>query len=301
MTHFSAKKAIEFSFSTYRKHLVLLVIASAAIAGSLWVCSGHLERIAQQSGIDRALDIVAIAKEQGHPATAWSVIAQVITNLKTIPAHYYIAILLVAVFGYVLFFFLIVGFMNLCLALKDTGHGSLKLLFSSSFVQVKRFVGSAVLYFLSTFIGFVGAALAVVPMTMLCKLFLSNKITTILSAAVCLCLMLAVVVWVMGYGFFGFCILDKSQIGSLEALRMSAALSKGHRGRIVKTLLMIFLVVIIPLLILLAVVATVAQTFSWGDYATGALLNSASAMVTYPLFFLCGSYLYRSLNPKQSA
>ncbi len=301
MSSFSIKKAIEFSFFTYRKHFVLLTIASALMAASLQICSGSLERIARQSGISQALDSAAIAKEQGHPATVWSIIAQVGTNLKTIPGHYYVALLLVAFLGYALFFFFTLGFMNLCLTLKDTGHSSLKLLFSSRFSQVKRFAGGAVLYFLSLFIGFVGAVFAIIPMTMMGKFFLSDKITPIVCAAVCICLLLAVAVWVMGYMFFGFCILENPHIGSFEALRISAALSKGFRGRIVKTLLSTFLVVMVPLIVLLAAILVIVKMLSLGDYTGAALLNFTSTLITYPLFFLCGSYLYRSLQTKQSA
>ena len=298
MSQFSTKKAIEFSFSTYRKHFVLLTTASALMAASLWFCSGSLERIARQSGISQALDSAAIAKEQGHPATVGSIIAQVGTNLKSIPGHYYIAMILVAFLGYALFFFLALGFMNLCLTLKDTGHGSLKILFSSRFSQVKRFAGGAVLYFLSVGIGMVGAVFAIIPMTMLCKFFLSEKITPIVSAAVCLCLIVAVLVWVMGYMFFGFCILENPSIGSFEALRMSAALSKGFRGRIVKTLFLTFLVVMVPLIVLLVAVLVMGKMLSLGDYTSAALLNSMSVLITYPLFFLCSSYLYRSLKTR---
>ena len=271
------------------------------MAASLQICSGSLERIARQSGISQALDSAAIAKEQGHPATAWSIIAQLGTNLKTISGHYYVALLLVALLGYTLFFFLGLGFMNLCLTLKDTGHGSLKLIFSSKFSQVKRFSVGAVLYFLSMFILFVCALFAIIPMTMLCKFFLSDKITIIVSAAVCLCVMAAAMVWVMGYMFFGFCVLENSTIGSFEALRMSAALSKGHRGRIVKTLFLTFLVVMVPLTVLLAAVLVMGKMLSLGDYTSAALLNYTSILITYPLFFLCCSYLYRSLQIKQLA
>lgn len=301
MSQFSTKKAIEFSFSTYRKHFVLLTIASALMAASLQICSGSLERIARQSGISQALDSAAIAKEQGHPATVWSIIAQVGTNLKTIPGHYYVALLLVALLGYALFFFLALGFINLCLTLKDTGHGSLNLLFSSRFSQVKRFAGGAVLYFLTLFIGFVGAIFAIIPMTMMSTFFLSEKIGPMISAVVCICLMLAVAAWVMRYMFFGFFILEKSPIGSFEALQMSAALSKGFLGRIVKTLFLTFLVVMVPLIVLLTAVLVMVKMLSLGDYTSAALLNSMSVLITYPLFFLCSSYLYRSLQTKQSA
>ena len=298
MTHFSSKKAIEFSFSTYRKHFVLLTTASALMAASLWLCTGSVERIAQQSGISQALDIAAIGKEQGHPATVWSVIAQVGANLKTVPGHYYIALLLVVLLGYALFFFLALGFMNLCLTLKDTGHGSLKLLFSLRFAQVKRFAGGAALYFLSLCIGFVGAGLFSALVGMMCRFFLSVKMTIPVTTVVCVCLLAATFVWVMGYMFFGFCILDKPHISSLEALQMSAALSKGFRGRMVKTLFLTFLVVMVPLMVLLTAVLIMGKILSLGDYTSAALLNSMSILITYPLFFLCCSYLYRSLQSK---
>jgi hypothetical protein len=302
MTPFSSKQAIEFSFSTYRKHVVLLATASALLSASLWVCSQSLERIAHQCGISQAFDSVAIVKKQGHLATGGSIIAQLGTNLKAIPPCYYILLLMVALLGYALFFFLMRGFMNLCLTLKDTGQGSLKLLFSSRYIQLKRFTGGALLYLLSIFGGFVGATFAVVPMTMLGKFLLNNKITVIVSAGACICLMIAVVVWSMGYMFFGFFLLDNPQMGSFKALQMSAALSKGFRTRIVKTLAGTFLVVMGPLLLLLGSVWGIGKMLSVGDSTSSVLLEFISAFITYPLFFLCATYLYRSLNPaKQSA
>ena len=301
MSHFSTKKAIEFSFSTYRKHFVLLVTASALMAASLWICSGSLERIAQQSGISQALNISAIAKEQGHPATVWSIVAQVGTNLKAIQIQYYAALLLVALLCYALFFFLALGFMHLCLTLKDTGHGSLKLLFSSRFAQVKTFAGGAVIYFLSMFAGFLCASFVSALVGMMCRFFLTVKMITPLTVVMCVCLLAVAAVWVVGYMFFGFCILDNPTIGSFEALQMSAALSKGSRGRIIKTLFLTFLVVMVPLTVLLAAVLVMGKMLSLGDSTSATLLNSMSVLITYPLFFLCCSYLYRALNPKQSA
>ncbi len=299
MTHFSTKEAIAFSFSTYRKHFVLLAAASALMTGSLWLCSDSLERVAQQSGFSRAFDIATIAKEQGHPAGFKSVAVEVVTHLKEISIPYYASLLLVFVLGYALFFFLALGFMNLCLTLKDTGRGSLKEVFSLHFMQVKNFAGGAVLYFVTMFLGFLGAILAVMPVTMLCKSFLNTSSTITVSAAVCFCLVVAVLVWTMGYMFFGFCILDKPETGSIEALQMSAALSKGFRVRILKTLLAAVLVLMGPLMVLLVALLTIGKMLSLGDHMSLAVINFIATFITYPLSFLCCSYIYRSLQARQ--
>ncbi len=300
MAQFSAKKTYDLSFSAYYKHFVLLVMATIIVAAPLWFCSGILERIARQSGIPEAVNIIAIAKKQGHPAGFASVGSEMAANLKTIPAQYYLAWLLVFLCGYALFFFLTFGLMNICLTLKDTGHGSLKLLFSSSFDQVKHFVGAAVLYWLGMIGGSIVAVFAVVPVIMIGKLFLGIKIITMVSVTVCLCLFFAILVWLMGYMFFGFCILDNPYIGSLEALRMSAALVKGYRGQIIKTLLFTFLAAMGPLFMLLVVGMTGTKLFLAGSDMSTFLINFVFILVTYPIFFLCSSYMYRALNPKQS-
>jgi len=301
MIHFSSKKAIEFSFSTYCKHFVLLTVASAIMGAPLWFSSFGLERIAQKSGIRHALDIAAIGKQQGYSATMGSVGSQLITNLKTVSVYDYCSLLLIFFLGYALFFYLTFGLMNLCLSLKDTGQGSLKLLFSSRFQQVKHFVGAAVLYWLGIVVGSIAAVLATLPVVMICKLFLSIKIITVISVTVVLTLFFAMLVWLMGYMFFGFCILDNPSLGTLEALRMSAVLVKGSRGRIIKTVLFMLLGAMGPLFMLLIVGITGTKLFSLGNEGAALVLNVIPVLITYPIFFLCGSYIYRLLNPKQSA
>jgi hypothetical protein len=296
MSHFSVKEAISFSFSTYRKHFVLLAIASAIIAGALGVCSTSLERIARQSGILYALDTAAIAKKQGHSSTLQSITAESFERLKRVPIHFYISFLIIFIVGYAFFFFLMLGYLHICLTLRDTGHASLKLLFASSWLQVKRFVGAAVLYGMSAMGGCLGVVTFTVLASMMGRFFLSGKSIALITPMVCIGLMIAVMVWLMGYMFFGFCILDKPQTGSLEALRMSAMLSQGYRPRILKTLLGMFLIVIVPLVVLLAVMVGVGKMLSVGDQRMAVFIQFISIIVTYPLFGLCSSYLYRSLT-----
>jgi len=299
MSQFSSKNAIEFSFSTYRKNFVLLATASAIMAVSSWFFSGTAQRIAQQSGISQALDIAAIAKEQGHPATVWSIIAQVGTNLKTIPGHYYIALLFVGLLGLAAYSFLMLGFMNLCLTLKDTGHGSLKLLFSLNFAQVKHFAGASFLFCTSMILGFLSVGLFSALIGTLCRFFLTVKMTIPITTVLCVFLLGATFFWCIGYVFFGFCILDKPSTGSLEALKKSAVFSKGFRTRIIKTFALIFLVGMFFLIVVLLPVGVIMKTLSFADYRIETLFSSVSDFMIYPFVYLCNSYLYRSLNPKQ--
>jgi hypothetical protein len=297
MSQFSSKKAIEFSFLTYRKNFLVLVTASAIMAVSSWFFSGTAQRIAQKSGISHALDIAAIAKEQGHPATAWSVMSQVLTNLKTIPGHYYIALLFVGLLGLVAYSFLMLGFINLCLTLKDTGYGSLKLLFSLNFAQVKHFAGASFLFCTSMVLGFLSVGLFSALIGTLCRFFLTVKMTIPITTVLCVFLLGVVLFWSIGYVFFGLCIIDKPSIGSFEALQMSAAFSKGFRIRIIKTCALIFLLVMFFLIVLLVPVVAIMKMLFFADYKVIELVHFATDFMIYPFVYLSNSYLYRSLNP----
>lgn len=296
MSHFSVKEAISFSFSIYRKHFVLLATASVIIASVLSGCSASLDRIARQSGLSTALDTAALVKKQGYSGTVQSLGTETLTLLKAVPLHSYISLVMIFILGYAFFFFLMLGYLHICLALKDTEHASLKLLFVSSFSQVKRFIGAAILYGLGMMAGCLGALFLTVLISMMGRFFLSEKTMLLITPVLCISFMLVMFGWLMGYIFFGFCLLDEPTSSSWEALQTSGSLSTGFRSRIVKTFGALFGVVIIPLVLVLAMIMAGGKLLAVGDMRMATFIHFISIIVTYPFFSLASAYVYRSLT-----
>ncbi len=304
MAQFSVKEGVRFSLSAYGKHLVLLLSATALVAGSYWLATVAPRFVAEKLGVHQVLDVnmVAMMQQPQGQATDQStmvlqkvqeVTAKISTHLQTAPKHLLGIVLLVFLLVWGFYLMMALGLMKLALAIKDKNSGSLEILFSASLRQVMRFVGSSILLGLYAVCGLIGIAVLTIPFAMLCKGLLGDKVTMILSAILWIVLVITVLCWLVSYIFYGYCIADKPNLGAREALRMSRDISHGSRGRLISAILMMFTIGSIVMFITNKLVmmgcACTAEKQSM-------LTTLIVMVVTYPFSMPFFSYIYRSLS-----
>jgi len=303
MAQFSVRDGIQFSLSTYGKHFVLLLSGAVLVAGSYWFATVAPRFVAEKLEVHQVLDVdmVAMMQQPQDQATDQStmvlqkvqeVTAKISTHLQTAPKHLLALVLLVFLLVWGLYLTLVLGFMKLVLTIKDKGTGSLDVLFSVSPRQVMRFIGASILFGLYAICG-IGMAVLTIPTAMLCKGLLGDKVTMLLAVILWIVLAVAMLSWLVGYAFYGYCIVDKPTIGAREALRMSRDLSRGSRRRIVAAMIIIglfggIIMVIANKLVMLSCACTPEQQKTVGKIAV--------MVVSYPFSMPFFSYIYRSLN-----
>lgn len=303
MAQFSIKKALGFSFSAYGKHLVLLLCASSLIGVSMWLCNAAPRYVAQRLGVYKTMAVdLTPAAQSGAALTDQSkmvlqkvqkVTAKVATHLKTTSKSLLGIVFLVFLLAWGLYLFLILGFMKLGLHLTDKNNGSLEFLFESSLRQVFRFIGATLLLGLYAICGIIGIGVLTTPFAMLCTGLLGDSVTIVLSLGLWVVLFVAVMCWLVGYAFYGYCIVDKPNIGARDALRMSRDMSHGSRGRIILAFVLVSMIVGV-------VVFAINKLFfmngmSMMQYRVAAA-QVASTIVISPFWILFCSFIYRSLS-----
>ena len=307
MAQFSVKEAAKYSLSTYGKHFVLLLSASALVAGSYWFATKAPRFVAEKLGVHQVLDVdmVAMMQQPQGQATDQStmvlqkvqeVTAKIFTHLQVAPKHLLTLVLLVFLLVWGLYLTLILGLMKLVLTIKDKDSASLELLFSVSPLQVMRFIGASILFGLYSICGLIGMAVLTIPFAILCKGILSHNMTILLAVILWIALAVAMFCWLVGYCFYGYCIVDKPTIGAREALRMSRDLSRGSRGRLIAAVTFLAALGMIGMFI-------VNKLMMMGGCACApeqqrAVAALAVMVVTYPFTMPFFSYIYRSLSVK---
>ena len=264
MAQFSVKEAAKYSLSTYGKHFVLLLSASALVAGSYWFATKAPRFVAEKLGVHQVLDVdmVAMMQQPQGQATDQStmvlqkvqeVTAKIFTHLQVAPKHLLTLVLLVFLLVWGLYLTLILGLMKLVLTIKDKDSAS-------------------------------------------CKGILSHNMTILLAVILWIALAVAMFCWLVGYCFYGYCIVDKPTIGAREALRMSRDLSRGSRGRLIAAVTFLAALGMIGMFI-------VNKLMMMGGCACApeqqrAVAALAVMVVTYPFTMPFFSYIYRSLSVK---
>ena len=306
MAQFSVRDGISFSLSTYGKHFVLLLSAAALVAGSYWFATVAPRFVAEKLGVHQVLDIdmVSMMQQPQSQATDQStmvlqkvqeVTAKISMHLQAAPKHLLALVLLVFLLVWGLYLTLVLGIMKLALTIKDKDSGSLELLFSVSPLQVMRFIGASILFGLYAMCGIIGMAVLTIPSAILCKGILGDKVTMLLALLLWIALAVAMLFWLVGYIFYGYCIVDKPTIGAREALRMSRDISRGFRRRIVAAVIIMSLFG--------GIVMFVANKLAMlGCACTPEQQKTVAALavmvVSYPFSMPFFSYIYRSLSNK---
>lgn len=304
MSSFSITEARKYASATYGRHFILLLKASALVGISLWLCSAAPDYVAQKLGVTQSvfsIDWSPLAETiQGEFVLNFTTgmflakyaVFSVWGALQAAP-YVWITIFLIWLLAWALQLFLLVGFMNLCLHIKDNEKGLLDLLFKVSKQQVIRIVGGIVVLMLSAIV-----ILQIVPFFLM--LFSTPKIFWGM-------LFLGFIVfpslwaWYMkGVFFYPLCIIDTPTSGVRGAVRLSKKISSGHFFRIWAAFMMMLFVVAIEALILLVILALVISFFNGGASFNLKVHPGIIAFCFYPFCFLYYSFIYRALNPKQS-
>ena len=306
MAQFSVKEAAKFSLSAYGKHFVLLLSAASLVAGSYWVATMAPRFVAEKLGVHQVLDVDMVTMMQqpmqGQQETDQSrmvlqkvqeVTAKISMHLQAAPKHLLALVLLVFLLVWGVYLSLILGMMKLGLSIKDRDSGSLALLLEVSPRQVLRFVGATLLFGLYLICAVIGMAVLTIPFAMVCKGLLGDTLAMLLTASLWVVLAVALLCWLVGYAFYGYCIADKSNLGAREALRMSRAISQGSRRRIIAAVLLLGALGIATLVVANKLVMTGCACPVEQQRMIAQL---AVMVVTYPFTIPFFSYIYRSLS-----
>ena len=303
MAQFSIKEAVKFSFAAYGKHLVLLLTASAIAGASLWFATVAPRYVSQKLGTEHYLirqdsNAVGISYDEAKadPSTITQQGAEgIIGRIFARPLES-ATLILVTLFGWLLYLILMLGCMKLGLSLVDKNSGSLQLLFQISARQMMRFMGASFVLILSLLI--LAAALGTMPTLcgMLCAPFFGPSLTHIIYFVLSGCVVAVVFAWLLRSIFYGYCIVDKSTVGMFDALSMSREIIYGSMWRIVAALLIFAVLagVIGYLINMVVIVSGVVGVMGEKQEVT----RFACALFTTPFSIPYFSYIYRSLTRK---
>lgn len=305
MAQFSVKEGVRFSLSAYGKHFVLLLSASVLVGASYWLATVAPRFVAEKLGVHQVMDVDMVSmmqqpaqgKETDQSKMVMQKVQEVSTkismHLQSAPKHLLLVVLLVFLFVWGLYLMLVLGMMKLGLSIKDRDSGSLGLLFSVSARQVMRFIGASILFGLYTICCVIGIAVLTIPFAMLCKGLLGDKVTILLSVILWIALIVAMMCWLLGYVFYGYCIVDKATIGARQALRMSRDVSRGARRRIFAAVLIVMMVGGACMFIANKLMAMCG---SCSIEQQRMLVTIIVLIVNYPFSVPFFSYMYRSLS-----
>lgn len=305
MAQFSVKEGIKFSLSAYGRHFVLLVSAAVLVGASYWLATVAPRFVAEKLGVHQVMDVDMVSMmqqpAQGQETDQSKMVLQKVQEVSTkismhlqaAPKHLLAVVLLVFLFVWGLYLMLVLGMMKLGLSIKDRDSGSLALLFSVSARQVMRFIGASILFGLYAICCVIGIAVLTIPFAMLCKGLLGDKVTMLLSVILWVALVVAMVCWLIGYVFYGYCIVDKANVGARQALRMSRDVSRGARRRIFAAVIVVGMVGAVCMFLANKVLA-MCGTCSLEQQRM--LATILVLIVSYPFSVPFFSYMYRSLS-----
>lgn len=305
MAQFSIREAVRFSFSAYARHIGVCLAAGVIIGASLFLAYVGPRLVAQKVGVYQMAVVettstmdpsLAQGTDQSKMALkrVQEVTTRVVAHIQAAPKHFLLLVFLVAVTVWLLYMFLIIGLTKLSLAIRDTGKGSLALLFEGGSVLL-RWVAASILFGLYFICMFLGASILTIPFAYLCHaLVKSDSATAIITIFVWVVLLLAILFWAVSYMFFGYLLLDGKAKGARESLRMSQGLSRDHRAKIVAAL-----VVLIGVLSCVTILVKQVLMLTGVDALQDIYLrNSMSALFTAPLSSLYFASIYRSLTTR---
>ena len=307
MAQFSVKDGIQFSLSAYGRHFVLLLSASALVAGSYWLATVAPRFVAEKLGVHQVLDIdmVTVMQDPQDQATDQSrmvlqkvqeITAKISTHLQAAPKHLLALVLLVFLLVWGLYLILVLGMMKLGLSIKDKDSGSLAILLEVSASQVMRFIGASLIFGLYFISALIGMAVLTIPFAILCKGLLGEGVRIFLSVSLWLVLAVAMLSWLVRYTFYGYCIVDKANVGAREALRMSRDISHGSRRRVIAA---VAFMAIVGIVVMFLAHKAIAMSGCACSLAQKNMIASLVIMiVTYPFSIPFFSYMYRSLSTK---
>ncbi len=301
MAQFSVKEAIVFSFSKYLKHFVLLTGAMLVLEVFPVAYLNVPRYVAQKLHIEHVLDATfTLRYDQPLVQTGQDIASQILTYSQSAPAHLLLLVWLVILLSGGLHFFLGLGFVNLGLTLVDKDRGSLKLLFQVSFAQTARFFGSLILLCGYLLVMLTSIVIAFIPLGRLGNAFFGGFITSMIAQGVGVCVGLWVLCCLLDSIFCADYLIDMPQLGALGSLMKSRALVRGFRLRIATTLTGLFFLTMAFLYVTFIAINPVINIF-FGKKIIVFIRGIVISMTVWPLFSVCISYIYRALNPKQSA
>lgn len=300
MIKFSIKRAVKFSFSEYAKHPLLLSVSAVCVGLVCWgarALSLYVTRLFGMSEMIGLSDMIQGKSliEGAHPdaAALYAYLAQTSGRELLIQA------LIFCVMG-AMFAFIFLGCARVCLALKDNDEGSFSLLVQNSPQQVGRFLAA----YIVVGIGLLAASFfigeAALPFFSLCRSWFGGALAVPVFAFASVGTVGLLMYCFVATALLVFVVVDKPYTGMRSSLKVVHELFYEASGRIFKTFFVMFSLVLLLVFIVTGIVNLVCAECAIDQETTHRLIQGVSILISYPLFLLCGAYIYRWINPKHA-
>jgi hypothetical protein len=305
MAQFSIREALRFSCLAYAKHVALLLAAGLLVGASLWMTSAVPLLVAQKLGIPTVtIDMLSVEPATDSPSLSGTIQSQralakvqeaikvIIVHIQNTPKHHLLLLLILCVGLWLLHMFFVMGLVKNSLAIRDTGKGSVALLFEAGSV-FWRWIGATLLFGSYLMCMVLGMSVLTIPFAFIVHAIVhTDNATALIALGTWAVLLLAILLWAASYLFFGFCLLDNKPKGARQALSMSQDLAKGSRIKIVATVVILSLIgYTIEFLIKKSVALTEVMVLQ--DMI---VIKALTVVFLIPLVSLCLASMYRSLS-----
>jgi hypothetical protein len=300
MIKFSIKRAIMFSFAEYAKHPLLLSVVAASLGVVCWVArtvSFYVADLYGRAELPYLADMVPgqslLGWTQPNPAALYSFITETPAEELLLRGFVFCMVAL-------LLAFVSLGGARVCLALKDNDEGSFSLLIKNSPAQLFRFLVSygVVMTGLMGTSFFLGRA--ALPFFLLCKSWFGGALAAPLFAFACVGSIGILMYCFMASAFLIFVVVDKPYTGVGGILNATHELFYESSGRIFKAFFVMLALVLTLVFIVTGIITLAGSEFAFDKEIIHRVVQGAALLISYPLFLLCSSYIYRWLNPKPS-
>ncbi len=247
MTQFSIREALGFSFSTFRHHVGVLLVAGALVGLSFFLWQEGPAFVAKRVGVymplapQDALNIPSGTEQSQMAITRIHEATQKLSmHLQTAPRHLLLLVLLATLAFLALHIFYVMALVRVALDLATKQKASFNDLFKAERVMTSLAAFAVFLiYFMCVILG---AALLTVPVILVLKAIIGVKTAGVFGIISWLLFSVGVSFWAVGYMFFPFVLVDNAKAGARQSLSISQTITTSARLRLVGAIIVAQLV-----------------------------------------------------------
>jgi hypothetical protein len=300
MIKFSIKRAIKFSFSEYVKHPLLLSVSAVCVGLVCWFSRALSLYVTRMFGMSEMIGLSDILQGQSLIEGNQLNMAALYTYIAESPARELFLQFLILVLVGALFAFIFLGCARVCLALKDNDEGSFSLLMKNPPVQVGRFLAAYAVVGMGLLAASFFIGEAALPFFAVCRNWFGGALAAPIFAFASVGAIGLLMYCFVASALLVFVVVDKPYTGVRGILRTTHELFYESSGRIFKTFFVMFSLVLLLVFVVTGIINLVCAECAIDQETTHRLIQGASILISYPLFLLCGAYMYRWINPKLS-
>ncbi len=294
MSQFSIRQAVGFAGSAYVKHWMVLLAAGLVVGVSHYVREYVPRMVAQKLEIYQQVTVKLDMAEQPVMQQAHFVLEKISAHLQNTPKHLLLIMLLTLLVCWVLYAFVLCGFIRIVLNIKDKDTAHLGLFLEDTKV-IFRAMGTFLIILLYALSMLVGIAFLSVPAVMIIKHLLGVGLMRIMMGMTSMIVIAgAFGYWLVSYLFPLFCLVDKPQTTIRAALAMGQTLVSGMRIKLLGALFLLACI-IMPIS---AVIINFLGVFGVASVHQSLLQQSIASVITAPFGYLYMGFIYRALTEK---